>query len=209
MGGMCSSCSDSPSQTKYRGDRLLPENKGKKKRQGETNESDQEDNDNNPTINPTPQSFNLENMGDSLFEDLARFLRTLPPKSKQHIWEHGVKNKTPDGKKVVCDSTQNKDQINRLLCDCVIVYVKVYKYIYIQYILTLNAKMRHIHYMIMIYDNKQYLDRNRAPLSTKKVRPHVEQVALYIHEKYHPLQRDKFENDKTYFAAMLEDYVQV
>ena len=55
----------------------------------------------------------------------------------------------------------------------------------------------------------QYLDRNRAPLSTKKVKPHVEQVAVFIHGKYHPLHRDKFENDKTYFAAMLEDYVQV
>merc|ERR1712154_243824 len=88
---------------------------------GETNESDPEDE--NPTINPTPQSFNLENMGDSLFEDLARFIRTLPPKSKQHIWEHGVKIKTADGKKVVCDETRDKDQINRLLCDCVIVYV--------------------------------------------------------------------------------------
>merc|ERR1712157_3427 len=82
---------------------------GKKGKMGETNESDPEDD--NPTINPTPQSFNLENMGDSLFEDLARFLRTLPPKSKQHIWEHGVKIKLPDGKKQVCDSTQDKDQI--------------------------------------------------------------------------------------------------
>merc|ERR1711920_799643 len=90
----------------------------------------------------------------------ARFLRTLPPKSKQHIWEHGVKIKLPDGKKQVCDSTQDKDQINRLLCDCVIVYVK-------------------------------YLDRNRAPLSTKKVRPHVEEVAMFIHNKYHPLQREE------------------
>jgi len=141
---------------------------------GETNHSDQEDVD-NPTM-ATPQSFNLESMGDSLFEDLARFLRTLPPKSKQHIWEHGVKIKTADGKKV-CDSTETKDQINRLLCDCVIVYIK-------------------------------YLDRNRAPLSTKKVRPHVESVALFIYSKYHPLHRDKFENDKAYFAQMLMDYVE-
>jgi len=171
MGGMCSSCSDSPTHTRNRRDPLLPENR--KTRGGETQYIDDEE---NPTMHPTPQSFNLENMGDSLFEDLARFLRTLPPKSKQHIWEHGVKIKTPDGKKQVCDSTRDKDQINRLLCDCVIVYVK-------------------------------YLDRNRAPLSTKKVRPHVEQVATHIFGKYHPLQRDQFENDKTYFAAMLEDYV--
>eukprot|EP01083_Nonionella_stella_P088511 246737_1 len=169
MGSMCSSCSDSPSESRTR--RLLPEKQHRKV--GETNYSDPED---NPTTNPTPQNFSLENMGDSLFEDLARFLRTLPPKSKQHIWEHGVKIKTPEGKKV-CDQTKDKDQINRLLCDCVIVYVK-------------------------------YLDRNRAPLSTKKVRPYVEKVAVYIQKKYHPLLRDSFENDKTYFAQMLEDYVQ-
>eukprot|EP01083_Nonionella_stella_P161859 530640_1 len=172
MGGMCSSCSDTPAIKGGRG-RLLPEKPNRK--MGETNYSDPDED--NPTINPGLQSFNLENMGDSLFEDLARFLRTLPPKSKQHIWEHGVKIKTPDGKKQVCDKTKDKDQINRLLCDCVIVYVK-------------------------------YLDRNRAPLSTKKVKPHVEQVSTYIYNKYHPLHRDKFENDKTYFAQMLEDYVQ-
>ena len=122
MGGMCSSCSDTPS-VDNRGRLIAPE---KKSKMGETNESDPEDD--NPTINPTPQSFNLENMGVSLFEDLARFLRTLPPKSKQHIWEHGVKIKLQDGKKQVCNSTQDKDQINRLLCDCVIVYVKVMRF---------------------------------------------------------------------------------
>lgn len=172
MGSYCTACTDS-TDNGNRQNRLLPEKKNGRK-MGETNYSDQEDID-NPTMN-TPHSFNLESMGDSLFEDLARFLRTLPPKSKQHIWEHGVKIKTPDGKKV-CAATENKDQINRLLCDCVIVYIK-------------------------------YLDRNRAPLSTKKVRPHVETVALFIHNKYHPLQRDKFENDKAYFAQMLMDYVE-
>lgn len=146
MGGMCSSCSDSPSSAQYRGggDRLLPEHNRKGRRPGETNESDQEDpsiNGDNPTMNATPQSFNLETMGDSLFEDLARFLRTLPPKSKQHIWEHGVKIKTPDGKKEVCSSTRDKEQINRLLCDCVIVYVKVY----IHHILISIANMRAIY----------------------------------------------------------------
>lgn len=176
MGAYCSSCTDS-SDLSGRTGRLLPDPK-QNGQMGETNYSDQED-ENNTLNGPTqtPQNFNLEDMGDSLFEDLARFLRTLPPKSKQHIWEHGVKIKTADGKKQVCAATENKDQINRLLCDCVIVYIK-------------------------------YLDRNRAPLSTKKVRPHVDTVALYIHTKYHPLQREKFENDKTYFAAMLEDYVQ-
>jgi len=173
MGSYCTSCNGDASDHANRGRNqlLAPE---KHRKMGETNYSDPEDM--NPTMGGSPQSFNLESMGDSLFEDLARFLRTLPPKSKQHIWEHGVKIKTADGKKV-CDSTQNKDQINRLLCDCVIVYIK-------------------------------YLDRNRAPLSTKKVRPHVENVAMFIHNKYHPLQRDKFENEKAYFAQMLMDYVE-
>lgn len=64
---------------------------------------------------------------DSTFlQDLARFIRTLPAKSKQHIWSHAVKIKGKDGKKKkVLDSTSNQDQINQLLCDNVIVYVKV------------------------------------------------------------------------------------
>ena len=42
---MCSSCSDSPSSSAYRGggDRLLPENNRKGRRPGETNKSDQKD----------------------------------------------------------------------------------------------------------------------------------------------------------------------
>mmetsp|Transcript_38525 Transcript_38525/g.63143 ORF Transcript_38525/g.63143 Transcript_38525/m.63143 type:complete len:184 (+) Transcript_38525:36-587(+) len=181
MGGMCSSCSDDPeaSQRRRAHEQFLPE-KGKAQR-GETQYVDEMDE--NPTIQqpagdqPAGVGFALENMGDSLFEDLARFLRTLPPKSKQHIWEHGVKVKAQDGKKTVCETTRSKDQINRLMCDCVIVYVK-------------------------------YLDRNRSPLSTKTVRPHIEHVTQHIYAKYHPLQRDRFENDKSYFPTMLEDYVQ-
>ena len=53
------------------------------------------------------------------------------------------------------------------------------------------------------------MDRNRAPLSTKTVKPYVEPVAMFIHGKYHPIRQDQFQNDKTYFAAMIEDYVKV
>ena len=150
MGGMCSSCSDSPTMRNGRGrgnDPLLkPERRGRGGDGvgGETNDSDVEDN-----LNSTPQSFNLDTMGDSLFEDLARFLRTLPPKSKQHIWEHGVKIKLPDGKKQVCDQTRDKDQINRLLCDCVIVYVKVYLYpLYINIFMMRICVMLHDYILI-------------------------------------------------------------
>merc|ERR1711971_1178883 len=78
-----------------------------------------EDDDKLPV--PPVNLFNLENMSYSLFDDLARFLRTLPPKSKQHIWEHGVKIELSDGKMQVCDSTKDKDQVIKLLCDCIIV----------------------------------------------------------------------------------------
>ena len=52
MGGMCSSCSDYQASGRTRRDQLLP------KRPGEANDSDQ-DVDNNPSMNTTPQSFNL------------------------------------------------------------------------------------------------------------------------------------------------------
>ena len=118
-------------------------------------------------------------MGDSLFKELARFLRVLPPKSKQHIWEHAVKIKTSDGKKQICDSTRHEGHIDRLLCGCVIVYVR-------------------------------YLDRNRAPLKIKEVRPHIQHVSIFIlHGRHYPMQRSKFENDRNYFPAILEDYIQV
>eukprot|EP01084_Bolivina_argentea_P223487 378121_1 len=116
-----------------------------------------------------------EHVAEALIEDLPPFIRTLPPKSKQHIWEHAVKRKTHDGRKQVCDETQNEKHINKLLCDWIIVYVK-------------------------------YLDRKKAPLNTKKVRPYVENISHYIYEKYHPIKRDTFENDKGYFADMVEEY---
>ena len=62
---------------------------------------------------------------ESLIEDLAEFVRTLPSKSKQHIWEHSVTKRTRDGRKV-CRMTESKRQISRLLCDWVIVYVNVW-----------------------------------------------------------------------------------
>ena len=59
-------------------------------------------------------------------EDAAQFLSTLPPKSMGHIWEHGVRIKTPDGNwKRVCDTTECMKHIQRLLGDIVSVYVKV------------------------------------------------------------------------------------
>ena len=82
-----------------------------------------------PATKPTPGPRRFyrkvvgNTMGNSLYEDLSRFLKTLPPRSKRHIWEHAVRIRTPDGKRV-CDSTQSRRHINRLLCDLVIVYIK-------------------------------------------------------------------------------------
>merc|ERR1719251_385569 len=150
---MCSPCSEWPDT---HNESLLNSGPEKRGNRMETNHSNSSRR--NPEIDPLPKSFNLETMGDTLFEDLARFLRTLPSKSKQHIWEHAVKIKTADGQKTVCDQTSDEDQINLLLCDCIIVYIK-------------------------------YLDRNKASLSIKKVRPHVKQIAVYIFNKFNPLQQ--------------------
>ena len=119
--------------------------------------------------------FESKVAGGLLFEDLARFMRTLPPKSKQHIWEHALRYQNDAGQRQIYDETQNEKQINKLMCDWIIVYIK-------------------------------YLDRSKAPLQTKIVLPYVKDISQHIYEKYHPLQKDKFERDKTYFAEMVEDY---
>ena len=55
----------------------------------------------------------------------------------------------------------------------------------------------------------QYLDRNKAPYSTKTLRPVVEDIAEYIHEKNHPLKRENFEQETDYFPSMIEGYLKV
>ena len=37
--------------------------------------------------------FELSNLDSSFLQDLSRFIRTLPAKSKQHIWSHAVRKK--------------------------------------------------------------------------------------------------------------------
>jgi len=68
-------------------------------------------------------SFDL-NKVDSLFEDLAKFMRDLPERSKGHIWKHSVKSKNEDGLKTICDKANDEQLILKLLSDIVIVYVK-------------------------------------------------------------------------------------
>eukprot|EP01083_Nonionella_stella_P120133 359685_1 len=65
----------------------------------------------------------LENVGNLLFKDLSRFLRTLPSLSKTHIWRHSVCHKV-DGKKRILEETTKERHVERLICTCVIVFIK-------------------------------------------------------------------------------------
>ena len=190
-----------PKEDKF--NQISDDKKLKRVRSRDTDESDPSGSQENA------QSNSLEMMGDSLFEDLARFFRSLPPKSKEVIWKHAIKIKTPEGKLKVSDLTEDKKQINKLLCDCVIIYSKVC----IIYVYTHNCRClctrTSLQWSTISILYMQFLDRNTATLSTKKVKPFVKKAATYIHGKYHPLRRDQFENNGTYFAEMLEDYVQV
>ncbi|ETO25772.1 hypothetical protein RFI_11362 [Reticulomyxa filosa] len=120
---------------------------------------------------------------ESLFEELAKFMKTLPPKSKKHIWEHAVTDKDKKEKKEkkdkkdkkVFDKASKEEHITRLLCDCVIVYIK-------------------------------YLNRKEKPLKTQEVLPHVEPVSRWIFQKYGELDRHRFEQESAYFSGILEEY---
>jgi hypothetical protein len=59
----------------------------------------------------------------ALFEDLARFFRNLPAKSREHIWDHHL-IVTRNGKKEVTLQTSNQEQITTLITDLIIVYFK-------------------------------------------------------------------------------------
>eukprot|EP01083_Nonionella_stella_P210519 762067_1 len=108
---------------------------------------------------------------------LSKFIKVLPTKSRQHIWEHSVTIKRNGGKKTVLNETRDSKQITRLLSDAVIVYCK-------------------------------YLDRDKPKLQRKEVDPHLQQITMYIYNKFKPLQRDRFENEKDYFSYMIQDFIQ-
>eukprot|EP01084_Bolivina_argentea_P100006 179664_1 len=65
----------------------------------------------------------LHNIGSLLFKDVAFLMSTLPPASMKHIWDHGVHHKI-DGKKRILEETADEGHVRRLVCDCVIVFVK-------------------------------------------------------------------------------------
>jgi len=119
MGSMCSSCSD----TKDSAGRNRGETERLNRPLG-TSVSESEDiTGGSSTTGQDDWLFEL-NLQETLFEKLAKFIKSLPPNSKKHIWAHAVRVKNDDGSKVLVDKTQNESQICRLLSDCVIVYVK-------------------------------------------------------------------------------------
>jgi len=180
MGVACSSCSDISQAENAQKQRqtLLPET------QHDPN-SDVEGQPTNTTTNggntsdgvpPTRPSSTDLSAFNSLFGELAKFMKSLPPKSKKHIWEHAVTEKDKKDKtRKVFDKASTQEQITRLLCDCVIVYVK-------------------------------YLNRKERPLKTQTVFPYVQPAAEWIFIKYGELERYRFEQENKYFAEMLEEY---
>jgi len=173
MGGTCSACSDTSSaEDVKKRDQLLPEKQADPTYDIEGRPSESNDGD----VSGTTTDLSTF---DNLFEDLAKFMKSLPVKSKKHIWEHAVgekdKKEKKDKTKKVYDKTTKQEQITRLLCDCVIVYIK-------------------------------YLNRKEKPLKTQAVLPFVEPAAKWMFEKHKELERKRFEEENNYFPDMLEEY---
>jgi len=173
MGSMCSTCSDTSQAENAQKQRqtLLPE----KQQDAISDIEGRPSNSNFSEGDAQPKSSTTDlSKFDNLFEDLAKFIKQLPAKSKKHIWEHAVIDKDKKIKKVY-DKTFEQEHITKLLCDCVIVYVK-------------------------------YLNRKEKPLKTQAVLPYVEPAAQWIFDNYGDLERQRFEQESTYFADMLEEY---
>ena len=73
-------------------------------------------------------SYSLKAMEDKIFVDAAKLFRTLPASSKPLIWNHSVKIRR-NNKKQVANKTTNTDHIRNLLCDSIIVYIKVCEWV--------------------------------------------------------------------------------
>ncbi|ETO08184.1 hypothetical protein RFI_29204 [Reticulomyxa filosa] len=118
----------------------------------------------------------------TLFEDLAKFMKDLPTASKKHIWEHAINKKNKKKNKTKIEKTSEQKQITKVLCDCVIIYVKVIYFIFF------------------------YLNRKQKTMKIDTVLPHVEPAAQWIFKKYKFLEKHRFEQESTYFADMLQEY---
>jgi len=177
---MCAPCARNPENNDYKQRQSQAPEINLKERDSTSDIEGRPSNSNGPTpsdseVSSTGKSKDLSTY-DTLFEDLAKFMKELPAKSKKHIWEHAVIEKDKKGKvKTVFDKASKQEQITRLLCDCVIVYIK-------------------------------YLNRKEKPLKTQAVLPYAEPAAKWIFEKYHELDRQRFEQESKYFPEMLEEY---
>jgi hypothetical protein len=128
------------------------------------------------TTTKSPSASILAN-NPELFEDMARFFRNLPAKSREHIWDHYLKVEIEgqNGKKHVLEWTEGQDQITAIITDLIIVHIKGQ-------------------------------DRTKKALSPKVVRPVAEPAAKWIFDNYSSLYRAKFISEEYYFADMLEQY---
>ena len=61
----------------------------------------------------------------NFYQELARFIRSLPAKSRMHIWAYSIKCIQADGYPQVLSVADNKELIHRLLCNLAIVRIKV------------------------------------------------------------------------------------
>lgn len=71
-----------------------------------------------------PTALQRLRVDDSFIRELAHFVHGLPLRSKQQIWAHGVKSHLQGGATRVLDATTGHDQVEQLLFDVVMVYVK-------------------------------------------------------------------------------------
>ena len=113
-----------------------------------------------------------------LLSDLSSFMKTLPQKSRAHIWSHSVRIKLQNKSKLVLDNTSCIKHINALLADCLIVYIK-------------------------------YLCRDQTALKAKPTQQYLKNIAIYIYDKYHPLNKYQFERNMYYFSSMINQYIKV
>ena len=68
----------------------------------------------------------MQDMQNMLFQALAKFIRTVPPKSKQIIWKHALQTDSAEDDQKVCNSTTSAAHVAKLLGVTTTVYVKVW-----------------------------------------------------------------------------------
>eukprot|EP01083_Nonionella_stella_P176631 618568_1 len=97
-----------------------------------------------------PQNY-LDNVGNVIFNDVADFIETLPPKEKAHLWKHAVKDRhTP------AQAPMTKFQVVRLIGYCIFEYFKSFNK---SVMMNMSSGMRK-----MIDDGSLYIYNKYNPL---------------------------------------------